>query len=104
MFHLFSIARSKICVDLNRQALALKIYKAEHGEYPEKLDGVIPGMLPKLPTYYFSGRNFAYRKNGEGFILYSLGANRRDDGGEVSKGYSKNYTREKDDITCVCEN
>lgn len=99
-----SIAKAKIYVDLNRQALALKIYKAEHGAYPEKLEEIVKGIMPKLPIDYFSKKNFVYRRNGEGFILYSVGANRRDDGGEVSKGYSKNYTREKDDITCVCEN
>jgi hypothetical protein len=58
-------------------------------------------MLPKLQTDYFSGKNFVYRRNGEGFILYSVGANRRDDGGRMPE---QNYNKQNDDITCVCEN
>jgi hypothetical protein len=94
------IARYKIFVDLRRQALALKIFKAEHGAYPEKLEEIIPGIMSKLPTDYFSGKNFVYRKNGEGFILYSIGKNKKDDGGE------NNYhgKDKEDDITCRCEN
>ncbi|MFA6567295.1 MAG: hypothetical protein WCS96_03715 [Victivallales bacterium] len=95
-----SIYRYKIYVDLNRQAFALKIYKAEHGSYPEKLEEIVPGILPKLSTDYFSGKNFVYRRNGEGFILYSIGQNKKDDGG---LNLGKN-TKGKDDITCVCEN
>ena len=62
-------------------ASALRLYRIKHGAYPEKLDALVPEFIDKLPTDPFSGREYVYRKEGKGFILYSLGVNMTDDGG-----------------------
>jgi hypothetical protein len=66
---------------LTRVAFALAIYRAEYGEYPERLEQLVPGILPELPSDPFTGRPFVYQRTDDGFRLYSVGDNQRDDGG-----------------------
>jgi len=35
----------------------------------------------KLPQDPFSGKDFVYKRQGKGFLLYSIGENLKDDGG-----------------------
>ena len=63
-------------------AAAIHIYKSKNGNYPESLDKLVPGIVKELPPDPFTGENFIYRSEGSGFIVYSLGENGRDDGGE----------------------
>lgn len=74
-------------------AAAIATYRAEHGEYPEKLEGLVPNILDKLPGDLFHDNPFVYRRMDNGYLLYSLGANGNDDGGSnqqmaTFKGYS----------------
>lgn len=62
-------------------AAALAVYRAENGAYPEKLDVLVPGVLPQLPVDLFHGKPFVYQRDGEGYFLYSTGSNGADDGG-----------------------
>jgi len=64
-----------------RLAFALKCYRSQHGKYPETLTSLVPGFLPVLPPDPFTGAPYAYQPEGEGFVIYSLGANGKDDGG-----------------------
>jgi hypothetical protein len=67
---------------LARWALALHVYQAQTGRYPDSLqeaERVAGGSLPEDP---FSGRALIYRPQGQGYRLYSIGGNGRDDGGE----------------------
>jgi hypothetical protein len=42
----------------------------------------VPEFLPALPFDYMSGRPLCYRLNTTGFLLYSVGEDGRDDGGD----------------------
>ena len=64
-----------------RTGLALKLFKNRTGEYPENLEALVPGILGKIPLDPFTGAPLVYRRDGPGFIVYSLGSNERDDGG-----------------------
>lgn len=57
-------------------AVALAAYRAEHGAYPETLD-----ELSDLPTDLYTGEPFRYRRTDEGYLLYSVGPNLKDDNG-----------------------
>lgn len=74
---------SQAKIDLCRVVLALKAYKYEQGQYPDNLAELQPTLDWQLPEDVFSGRPFIYRRQGEGFLLYSLGRDLDDDGGRA---------------------
>ena len=63
-------------------AYALADWKARHDSYPAKLDQLVPDFVSKPPTDAFSGKALTYRREGDGFILYSVGVNEEDDNGQ----------------------
>lgn len=72
-----------------RQMLALELYRAERSSYPKALTNLIPEYLPALPLDPFTGEHFVYRVqdaeedlHGRGYLLYSVGPDRVDDGGQ----------------------
>lgn len=68
-------------LDLAQQALELKLYRQAHGRYPDLLPA--PGVTAR--TDVFSGQPLLYRRAGAGFVIYSLGQNLRDNGGQDSR-------------------
>ncbi len=66
--------------------LAALRYKQNEGNYPEDLNELIAAdYLKELPIDAFSGRPLVYKKTDDNFILYSVGLNFTDDGGESGK-------------------
>ena len=65
----------------SRAGLACRLYKSRTGLYPASLEELVPGILTEVPIDPFTGKPFVYRREGEGFIVYSLGSNQKDDGG-----------------------
>jgi hypothetical protein len=77
-------AYTQATVDLARTAIALERYRLAHGEYPESLDALAPQFIEKVPHDVIGGGPLHYRRTDDGqFILYSVGWNKRDDGGVV---------------------
>jgi hypothetical protein len=74
-------ARYNATLDTFKLALTLKIYKQKHGNYPDTLSPLTPEIITELPTDPFTGKNYIYRREGKGFIVYSVGSNERDDKG-----------------------
>jgi hypothetical protein len=72
---------------------ALQIRKEHSGQFPERLEQLVPGILSELPLDPFTGNNYIYRQGDGGFIVYSSGANQRDDSG------IKDLPAGKDDIS-----
>ena len=76
--------RAQATADLARVAIALERYRLAHGEFPETLAALEPQFIAKLPHDVMDGQPLKYRRTTEGsFILYSVGWNETDDGGEV---------------------
>src|SRR5262249_19668430 len=67
-----------------RLAFALAAYRGEHQRYPDKLDVLAPKSLPEVPTDLYSGRALIYCPSANGYLLYSVGVNGRDEGGRAS--------------------
>jgi hypothetical protein len=72
---------------LARWGLALDLFHQRTGRYPEALAEVDGILGQKLPADPFSGQAFRYRRQGSGYVLYSVGVNGRDDGGQTSHTY-----------------
>lgn len=63
-------------------AIALKRYQLAHGNYPAKLDSLVPEFLAKTPPDPVDGQPLRYRLQPDGnYLLYSIGENGIDDGG-----------------------
>jgi hypothetical protein len=62
-------------------AFALAAYRSDHGRYPEKLGALAPKYLPQVPLDLFSGKALIYRPAENGYLLYSVGVNGKDDQG-----------------------
>lgn len=73
--------RGAMTRELAELGFALAAYRADHGKYPAALAGLAPKYVDKLPQDIYSGGPLVYRAEGEGFLLYSVGRNEKDDGG-----------------------
>ena len=73
--------RADIQVSLTHVAIALAAYKSTHGEFPESLEELAPTYIDKLPLDRFSAGPLRYRLRNEGYLLYSVGPNLKDDEG-----------------------
>jgi hypothetical protein len=62
-------------------AFALAAYKADNKQYPKNLDALAPKYLPEVPADLFSGKAMIYRPEANGYLLYSVGPNGKDDAG-----------------------
>jgi hypothetical protein len=66
-------------------AIALKRYQLRPDQTAFTLTALVPEFLPQLPVDYMDGQPLRYRLNADGtFVLYSVGENGRDDGGDPS--------------------
>jgi len=64
-------------------AIALKRHELRHGELPATLDALVPEFLASLPRDFMDGQPLRYRlSHGGSFLLYSVGDDAWDDGGE----------------------
>lgn len=61
--------------------LALYEYHRERSAYPRSLGDLVPDYLPRLPIDYADRKTLRYRPSGDGYVLYSIGPDREDDGG-----------------------
>jgi len=84
-----SIAKCR-CV---RVALMVESYRREKGNIPNSLRELVPQFGQEIPADPFTGRDLLYRVRPDGFVVYSVFENGRDDDGEIQK---KENNREKD--------
>jgi hypothetical protein len=61
--------------------LAIRKYSRTNGATPTALAQLIPDYLDAVPLDPFSGQPLVYRLEGDDFVLYSVGKDRRDNGG-----------------------
>jgi len=79
------VARSQTAIDETAVACALERYRLAKGELPEKLDALVPAYLAKVPHDVIDGQPLRYRRTAvDQFVLYSVGWNETDDGGQIA--------------------
>jgi hypothetical protein len=94
-----SRAAQKFChLDAHRDAaltaLAIERFRRAHdGALPETLQQLVPTWLPKIPTDIFDGQPLRYRRLDSGYVVYSVGPDRLDNGGKErpKKGNVKKF-------------
>ncbi len=76
-------AQTQTSVDLARLACALERFRQASGGFPESLNALVPTYLLEIPHDVVNGQPLRYRLTKDGnFLLYSVGWNGEDDGGE----------------------
>jgi hypothetical protein len=77
-----SLAVSRLIV----MEIALRRYFVEHGSYPSRLDELVPEYASAVPIDPFDvdGGPLRFKLAADGYVLYSLSYDRKDDGGRPS--------------------
>ena len=70
---------------LARVAVAVAAYRAAEGAYPARLEDLLPNYAERIPLDPFDDQPLRLVKRGEGVAVYSVGDDRKDDGGNVEK-------------------
>jgi hypothetical protein len=65
-------------------ALAVEGYRLKHGGWPQTLDALVPGWLKAVPVDPYDGKPLRYRHAAEGVVVYSVGKDGKDDGGDFT--------------------
>jgi hypothetical protein len=67
--------------------VALELYHRLNGRYPDSLDPLVPDMLPAIPADRITGQPVKYRLLAGKPLVYSVGADRVDDGGKPAMSH-----------------
>jgi hypothetical protein len=71
--------------------LALERYRLAHGTYPPTLSSLTPELLRETPHDFMDGQPLRYRLKDDGtFLLYSIGEDGKDGGGDPTPATSGN--------------
>jgi hypothetical protein len=90
----FKMARAQTYANLARIACALERCRLTQGQYPETLDALVPQFLPAVPHDVIMDQPLKYRREkNDTFILYSVGWNKKDDGGVPPAKESEERTK-----------
>jgi hypothetical protein len=88
-------------LNIIQTVFATERYRASHqNALPERLEDLVPLLLQSLPADPYTGKNLHYKKLASGYTIYSIGRNKKDDGG-IGKTSSK--VGGPDDITFTVE-
>lgn len=61
--------------------IAVELYRRQHGHFPSSLKQLTPGLLPEVPADRITGDPVKYKLIDGKPVVYSVGADRIDDGG-----------------------
>ena len=64
-------------------AIAVVLYRREHGAYPATLGDIPTALLPAIPKDMFDGQSIRYTLRDGKPVIYSIGADRKDDLGRA---------------------
>lgn len=66
----------------SRVAVAIERFRRDHdGQLPAGLDALVPRYLPAVPLDPKTGSSLLFRTDGRSYTVYSVGQNKKDDGG-----------------------
>jgi len=84
-----AFVRTKAIKAVLTAELALEIYRDNSRSYPQNLDEV-KRIFPDIPLDPFTNEPLKYRRTDKGYVVYSVGENLTDDGGEGDIGGRQN--------------
>jgi len=79
-------------------ALAVEQYRIFENRPPNSLAELTPKYLPEVPTDPFDGKEIRFRKESDGYVIYSIGPDHIDDGGKKQIPRAAKIDHPKGDI------
>lgn len=79
------VAREAVYVaprEMARVLLAVERYRLVHGSLPEAIDSLVPEHFASVPEDPLDGMPLRYKRLDRGYVIYSVGEDRRDNGGK----------------------
>jgi hypothetical protein len=68
---------------------ALALYRNQYAQWPARLDDLVGAWIPRLPMDPWARPDTTLRYSTANGVLYSIGANERDDGGSFAHSLSR---------------
>jgi hypothetical protein len=72
-FYLVNWKTRRVLLESCRLALALRLYKDLHGDWPQRLDQLVPEILASVPPDPFSSQRFLYQHASNSWAFWSVG-------------------------------
>lgn len=91
LFHIYSPRHSWITrfylrniaqVRAARAGIAVQRYRLANGNLPNTLEDLVPSYIDAVPEDPYDGRTIRYDELETGFVVYSIGEDKKDDGGK----------------------
>lgn len=73
----------RVQLTIAKTAIAVKLYQLKENKLPNKLLELVPTYLPEMPKDIFGTGFVQSIKTQDGFTVYSLGPNQKDDDGRL---------------------
>lgn len=73
--------------------IALRCWKLDRGDLPERLDELVPKYIKQVPLDAFDGKQLRYSKQKR--VIYSVGEDLKDSGGPTFEDLKTKYKRDK---------
>ena len=84
-------------------ALAVESFRNETGRPPESLEELAPKFFKEVPEDPFTGLELKYRRTERGYVIYSVGPDRADNGGLGKADKKQSDDKQSYDITFTVE-
>ncbi len=84
-------------------ALAVESFRNETGRLPEKLEELIPKFFEDVPEDPFTELELQYLRKAKGYVIYSVGSDREDNGGLEKADKKQSDDKGSYDITFTVE-
>ncbi len=82
-------ARDQVCLRCVIVLVAIERYRKAHGHWPESLKELVPQYLASVPVDVHDGQPLHFRRFAEGVMVYSVGPDGVDNGGNLDKNAYK---------------
>jgi hypothetical protein len=67
--------------------LAVERFRLARGRWPDRLEELVPAQLAAVPLDPFDGRPLRYCRLADGVVIYAIGPDGKDDGGNLSRAH-----------------
>ncbi|MGA2241076.1 MAG: hypothetical protein ABSH11_03450 [Verrucomicrobiota bacterium] len=100
-FSLEAECSAHVC--LATTALAIERFRLAHGRLPENLNELVPQFLSAVPSDPFDGQPLRYPRLAKGYVIYSIGRDGHDDGGQKKPADWRPSDKTTYDVTFTVE-